>query len=44
VVKDLYTKQTGDRTMTFLVVETTYTDESGEPVVTSTMNLIHRSA
>jgi hypothetical protein len=30
--------------MTFMVVETTYTDESGEPVVTSTMNLIHRSA
>jgi acyl dehydratase len=44
VVKDLYTKQSGERTMTFMVVETTYTDESGEPVVTSTMNLIHRSA
>jgi hypothetical protein len=29
--------------MTFLVVENTFTDEAGEPVVTATMNLIHRS-
>ena len=43
VVKDLYEKPTGDRTMTFLVVENTFTDEAGEPVVTATMNLIHRS-
>jgi acyl dehydratase len=43
VVKDIYQKQSGDRTMTFVVVETTFTDESGEPVVTSTMNVIHRS-
>ncbi|MBU6216083.1 MAG: MaoC family dehydratase N-terminal domain-containing protein [Acidobacteria bacterium] len=43
VVKDIYTKQSGDRTMTFMVVETTYTDDAGAPVVTSTMNLIHRS-
>ncbi len=29
--------------MTFIVVEDTYRDEAGEPVLTSTMNLIHRS-
>lgn len=43
VVKDIYTKQSGDHTMTFMVIETTYSDESGTPVVTSTMNLLHRS-
>lgn len=43
VVKDIYTKASGDRTMTFMVIETTYADSSGEPVVTSTMNLLHRS-
>ncbi|HKY15736.1 MAG TPA: MaoC family dehydratase N-terminal domain-containing protein [Microthrixaceae bacterium] len=42
-VADLYQKPTGDRTMTFLVTETTYTDADGEPVLTSVMNLIHRS-
>ena len=44
VVKDVYQKPTGDKTMTFLVIEDTYTDEAGAPVLTSTMNLIHRSA
>ena len=43
VVLDLYTKESGGRTMTFLVTQTTYRDEAGEPVVTATMNLIHRS-
>ena len=43
IVSDLYAKETGDRTMTFLVTETTYRDAHGEPVVTATMNLIHRS-
>lgn len=43
VVRDAYRKQTGDRTMTFMVVETTYSDASGEPAVTSVMNLMHRS-
>jgi acyl dehydratase len=42
-VADIYQKPTGDRTMTFMIVETTYTDEAGEPVLTSTMNLLHRS-
>jgi acyl dehydratase len=43
VVRDIYQKATGDRTMTFMVIETTYTDDAGEPVVVSTMNLLHRS-
>lgn len=42
-VKDIYQKASGERTMTFMVIETAYTDETGEPVVTSTMNLLHRS-
>lgn len=43
VVKDIYQKPTGDRTMTFMVIEDTFTDDSGEAVLTATMNLIHRS-
>jgi acyl dehydratase len=43
VVKDIYQKATGDRTMTFMVIEDTYRDESGELVLTSLMNLLHRS-
>jgi acyl dehydratase len=43
VVRDIYEKPTGDRTMTFVVVEDTYRDSDGNPVLTSTMNLIHRS-
>ena len=43
VVRDIYSKQSGDRTMTFIVVEDTYRNQAGEPVLTSTMNLIHRS-
>jgi acyl dehydratase len=43
VVRDIYQKVAGERTMTFMVIETTYTDESDEPVVVSTMNLLHRS-
>lgn len=41
-VRDVYQKPTGDKTMTFLVIDDVYRDESGAPVVTSTMNLIHR--
>ena len=29
--------------MTFLVIEDIYSDEAGDPVLTSTMNLIDRS-
>ena len=43
VVKDIYEKSSGERTMTFIITEDTYRDESGQPVLTSTMNLIHRS-
>ena len=41
-ITNVYQKQSGDKTMTFIVTEDTYTDESGDPVLTSTMNLIHR--
>lgn len=44
VVVDLYEKQSKGRTMTFLVVETNWADDrTGEPVVSSRTNLIHRS-
>jgi acyl dehydratase len=43
VVRDVYEKTSRDRLMTFIVVEDTFRDVSGEPVVTSTMNLIHRA-
>jgi len=43
-VRDVYQKPTGDKIMTFLVIEDTYTDSSGAPVLTATMNLLHRSA
>ncbi|MGH9111153.1 MAG: FAS1-like dehydratase domain-containing protein [Acidimicrobiales bacterium] len=42
VVRDIYRKASGDKTMTFLVIEDTYRDDDGEPVLTSTMNLLHR--
>jgi acyl dehydratase len=42
-VVDYYAKESGERTMTFLVTETTYRDEAGELVLTAKMNLIHRS-
>ena len=42
-VADLYTKQSGERTMTFLVTENEYRDDAGELVLTTRMNLIHRS-
>lgn len=44
VVSDIYQKRSGDKTMTFMVVVDTYRDETdGELVLTSTMNLLHRS-
>ena len=43
VVRDIYQKASGDKTMTFMVIEDTYRDEEGAPVLTSIMNLIHRS-
>ena len=43
IVRDIYQKEKGDRTMTFVVIETTYTDSSDEVAVTTVMNLLHRS-
>ncbi len=42
-VVDAYQKESKGRTMTFVVVETAWTDRTtGEPVCTSRMNIIHR--
>jgi acyl dehydratase len=42
-VADLYSKESGGRTMTFLVTEDEYRDDKGELVLTARMNLIHRA-
>ncbi len=43
-VVDAYRKESKGRTMTFVVVETAWREqESGEPVCTSRMNIIHRA-
>jgi acyl dehydratase len=42
-VTDYYTKQSNGRTMTFIVTEDVYTNDQGEKVLTSRMNLLHRS-
>jgi acyl dehydratase len=42
-VVDAYTKESKGKTMTFLVTETVWSDaSSGEPVVTTRFNVIHR--
>lgn len=41
-ITDLYTKETKGKTMTFLVMETVFRDDAGDPVVTERFNLIHR--
>jgi acyl dehydratase len=42
-VVDAYAKESKGRTMTFIVTETVWKDDTtGEPVVTSKFNLIHR--
>jgi acyl dehydratase len=43
VVTDIYQKASGASTMTFMVIETTYSRVGGSVALTSTMNLIHRS-
>ena len=44
-VVDIYQKDSKGKTMTFIVTENVYKDEkSGEPVLTTRMNLIHRAA
>jgi acyl dehydratase len=43
-IVDIYEKESKGRTMTFIVTETVWRDEtSGEPAVTDRFNLIHRS-
>jgi acyl dehydratase len=43
LVVDAYQKESKGKTMTFVVVETAWTDTTtGEPVCTSRMNVIHR--
>jgi acyl dehydratase len=43
-VVDAYTKESKGRTMTFIVTETVWRDRStGEPVVTTRFNVIHRA-
>lgn len=43
-VVDAYTKESKGKTMTFVVTETVWRDEkTGEPVVTSRFNVIHRA-
>jgi acyl dehydratase len=43
-VADAYEKQSGSNTLTFVVVETAWTDDAtGEPVVTSRTNLLVRT-
>ena len=42
-IVDAYAKESKGKTMTFVVTETVWTDaESGNPVVTSRFNIIHR--
>lgn len=43
-IVDAYQKESKGKTMTFIVQETTWTDDkTGDPVVTARFNLIHRS-
>ena len=43
LVVDAYQKESKGKTMTFVVVETAWSDRAtGEPVCTSRMNIIHR--
>ena len=42
VIKDLYEKEGKAGTMTFVVTETDWLDQTGQPVLTSIMTLLHR--
>jgi hypothetical protein len=43
-ITDAYQKESKGRTMTFIVSETNWSDDTtGEPVVTARFNLIHRA-
>jgi len=41
-IVDLYSKDAKGKTMTFIVTETIFEDDAGDPVVTERFNLIHR--
>lgn len=41
-IEDVYTKESGDRVMTFVVARTDWADQSGAPVCTTKMTIIHR--
>jgi acyl dehydratase len=41
-IADIYEKESKGSIMTFIVIETEWTDASGDPVVTERFNLIHR--
>ena len=41
-IVDLYSKEAKGKTMTFLVTETVFKNDAGDPVVTTRFNLIHR--
>ena len=41
-IVDLYAKDAKGKTMTFIVTETVFEDDAGDPVVTERFNLIHR--
>ncbi len=41
-ITEIYTKESKGKVMTFLVMETVFRNEAGEPVVTEIFNLIHR--
>ncbi len=43
-ITDIYTKESKGKVMTFIVMETVFRDDEGEPVVTEIFNLIHRGA
>lgn len=42
-ITDVYTKESKGKVMTFVVMETVFKNQAGEPVVTEIFNLIHRS-
>ena len=42
VITDIYAKESKGKVMTFIVMETVFNSEAGEPVVTEIFNLIHR--
>lgn len=41
-IEDVYTKESGERVMTFVVARTDWADQSGNHVCTSRMTVIHR--